>query len=125
MNFNDNSQQKKMVIFFSCIIRFRTYLNNLDQKIKTALFEKGGGVCISLTRKSPDLQIPRKNHIFFSKMFRIKKNIDPPPPSEMVIFSWKISNVLKHMKGHNSDFFNHLFFELWWKIIDKKPYLKN
>ena len=44
-------QEKKNLIFF---FRFRTFLNCLGRKIKTALFEEGGRrVCISLTRKRP------------------------------------------------------------------------
>ena len=56
MNFHDNSKKKNRTIFFSSFIRFRTFLNYLDQQIKTTPFEEGegmGGVCMSLTRKNP------------------------------------------------------------------------
>ena len=58
---NTKGRQKKQATFQFFFIRFRTLLNYLDQKIKTALLEWLGGVCRSLTRKCPWQQTRKDN----------------------------------------------------------------
>ena len=40
----ENCELKKSEFFFSIFICFRTFLNYLDEKIKSALFEEEGGL---------------------------------------------------------------------------------
>ena len=51
-----------------------------------------------------------ENTFFKAIFFPNQRYTDPPHPSEMTIFTWKMSNVLERIKNK---FFGSYFFELW------------